>query len=116
MERILINDDILKYAQKYEQAFRRYQLDVPTRLRNIASKLDKHNDKNKLSPDELEQYKNYVEEIANDYDNAVDETKNLLVLQPQHFQEYIDKYERFDVELDKELFYHEQGGGKKPGP
>ena len=57
MERILINDDILKYAQMYEQAFRRYQLDVPTRLRNIASKLDKHNDKNKLSPDELEQYK-----------------------------------------------------------
>lgn len=116
MERILINDDILKYAQKYEQAFRRYQLDVPTRLRNIASKLDKHNDKNKLSPDELEQYKNYVEEIANDYDNEEDETKNLLVLQPQHFQEYIDKYERFDVELDKELFYHEQGGGKKTGP
>ena len=91
MERILINDDILKYAQKYEQAFRRYQLDVPTRLRNIASNLDKHNDKNKLSPDELEQYKNYVEEIANDYDNEEDETKNLLVLQPQHFQEYIDK-------------------------
>lgn len=84
MERILINDDILKYAQKYEQAFRRYNLDVPNRLRNIKSQLDDHNDKNELSLSELEQYKYYVEKIANDYD-----TKNLLVLQPQYFEEYI---------------------------
>ena len=106
MDRILINDDILKYAQMYEQAFRGYQLDVPTKLRNIKVKLDTYNVDNHLSQDVLDEYKAYVEEIANDYDNAADKTKNLLILQPQHFQDYIDKYEGVafqHVELDKEL-------------
>ena len=93
MDRILINDDILKYAQMYEQAFRGYQLDVPTKLRIIKVKLNIYNVYNRLSLNVLDEYKAYVEEIAKDYDNAVDETKNLLVLQPQHFQNYINKYE-----------------------
>lgn len=117
MERILINDDILKYAQMYEQAFRGYQLDVPTKLREIKIKLDTYNIHNHLAPNVLDEYKAYVEEIAIDYDNA-DKTMNLLVLQPQHFQNYISKYEgvRFlHVELDKELVYHIQVGGQRPG-
>lgn len=89
MDRILINDDILKYAQMYEQAFRGYQLDVPTKLRKIKEKLDTYNVDNRLSPNVLNEYKAYVEEIANDYDNAADKTKNLLILQPQHFENYI---------------------------
>ena len=43
MDRILINDDILKYAQMYEQAFRGYHLDVPTKLRKIKVTLDTYN-------------------------------------------------------------------------
>ena len=42
-------------------------------INDLKSKIRGYNnDKNKLSPDELEQYKNYVEEIANDYDNEED--------------------------------------------
>lgn len=118
MDRILINDDILKYAQMYEQAFRGYQLDVPTKLRNIKVKLDTYNVDNRLSPNVLNEYKAYVEEIANDYDNAADKTKSLLILQPQHFKNYINKYEGVafqHVKLDKELVYHKQVGGKRPG-
>lgn len=42
----------------------------------------------------------------------------MLVLQPQHFQNYINKYEGVlfqHVKLDKELVYHKQVGGKRPG-
>lgn len=109
MDRILINDDILKYAQMYEQAFRICQPDVPTELRNIKERLDIYNVDNHLLPNVLDEYKAYVEEIAKDYDNAEDETMNLLVLQPQHFHNYINKYEGVlfqHVELDKELVYH----------
>ena len=67
MDRILINDDILKYAQMYEQAFRGYQLDVPTKLRNIKVKLNIYNVYNRLSLNVLDEYKAYVEEIAKDY-------------------------------------------------
>ena len=119
MDRILINDDILKYAQMYEQAFRICQPDVPTELRNIKERLDIYNVDNHLLPNVLDEYKAYVEEIAKDYDNAEDETMNLLVLQPQHFHNYINKYEGVlfqHVELDKELVYHKQIGGKRPGP
>ena len=57
MDRILINDDILKYAQMYEQAFRGYRLDVPTRLRNIKLQLDTYNVDNCLPPNVLNEYK-----------------------------------------------------------
>lgn len=116
MDRILIDDDILKYAQMYEQAFRGRQLDVPAKLREIKTKLDTYNTQNHLAPNVLNEYKAYVEEIANDYNNA-DRTMNLLILHPQHFQNYIDKYQgRFQhVELNKELVYHIQGGGRRPG-
>ena len=100
----------------YEQAFRGYRLDVPTRLRNIKLQLDTYNVDNSLPPNVLNEYKAYVEEIANDYDNAVDETKNLLVLQPQYFQNYINKYEGADfqhVKLDEELVYNQVGGELK---
>ena len=116
MDRILINDDILKYAQMYEQAFRGYRLDVPTRLRNIKLQLDTYNVDNCLPPNVLDEYKAYVEEIAKDYDNTADKTKNLLVLQPQHFQNYINKYEGADfqhVKLDEELVYNQVGGELK---
>lgn len=117
MDRILINDDILKYAQMYEQAFRGYQLNVPAKLREIKTKLDTYNADNQLAPNVLDEYKAYVEEIVMDYDNA-DKAMNLLVLQPQYFQNYISKYEgvRFlHVELDKELIYRRQIGGQRPG-
>lgn len=103
----------------YEQAFRICQPDVPTELRNIKERLDIYNVDNHLLPNVLDEYKAYVEEIAKDYDNAEDETMNLLVLQPQHFHNYINKYEGVlfqHVELDKELVYHKQIGGKRPGP
>lgn len=103
----------------YEQAFRGCQPDVPTELRNIKERLDIYNVDNHLLPNVLNEYKAYVEEIAKDYDNAEDETMNLLVLQPQHFHNYINKYEGVlfqHVELDKELVYHKQVGGQRPGP
>lgn len=113
MDRILINDDILKYAQMYEQAFRAYKLDVPTNLRKIKAMLDTYNGVNNLLPNVLNAYKAYVEEIANDYDNTVDKTKNLLVLQPQHFQTYINKYNNFQhVNLETELVYAKQNTGQ----
>ena len=79
----------------YEQAFRAYKLDVPTNLRKIKAMLDTYNGVNNLLPNVLNAYKAYVEEIANDYDNTVDKTKNLLVLQPQHFQTYINLHKNF---------------------
>lgn len=117
MDRILISEEILKYAQMYEQAFRKNQLNVPAKLLEIKIKLDTYNAQNGLAPHILDEYKAYVEEIAKDYDSA-DKTMNLLVLQPQHFQNYINKYEGNSyqhVELDKELVYKIQCRGKKPG-
>lgn len=117
MDRILINNEILGYAKIYEDAFRGYGLDVPARLRDIKTKLDVHNVHNGLTPNELNEYKAYLDEIANDYDNA-DKSKNLLILQPSEFQRYIDKYKgrQFqNVNLDNNLVYHEQVGGNNPG-
>ena len=118
MERLLIDDNVRKCAAMYEQAFRANNFDVPHELRNIKAKLDQHNGINGLPPAELNQYKDYLEEIANDYDNA-DPIKNLLILQPQEFQALIQKYQdhqRFGlVTLDKDLVYRVQTGGKHSG-
>lgn len=117
MDRILIDDNVRLCAKIYEEAFRAEGLDVPSKLRAIKTILDTFNVQNGLSVDELLQYKKYVEEIAKDYDNS-DKAKNLLVLQPDQFQAYIDKYEGHDyelVELDKDLVYRIQTGGKNPG-
>ena len=75
MERLLIDDNVRKCADMYERSFRAYKFDVPHELRNIKAKLDQHNGLNVLLPAELNQYKDYLVEIANDYDNA-DPIKN----------------------------------------
>lgn len=118
MDRLLIDDNVRKYAAMYEQAFRAHNLNVPKTLRDIMTKLDLYNGINGLPIAELNQYKNYLEEIANDYDNAVP-AKNLLVLPPKEFESFIKKYEdpqRFGlVKLDKDLVYRIQAGGKNKG-
>lgn len=117
MERLLIDDNVRRCAAMYEQAFRAHNFDVPHELRNIKAKLDEHNGINGLLPIELNQYKDYLEEIANDYDNA-DPAKHLLVLQPNKFKALIQKYQdpqRFSlVKLDKDLVYKVQAEGKHP--
>lgn len=118
MERLLIDDNVRKCAAMYEQAFRTYKFDVPHELRDIKAKLDQHNGINGLPQAELDQYKDYLEEIANDYDNA-DPKKNLLILQTSEFEDLIQKYQnskRFGlVKLDKDLVYRVQKGGKHSG-
>lgn len=119
MERLLIDDNVRKCAANYEQTFRARNLNVPQNLRDIMTKLDLYNENNGLPIAELNQYKNYLEEIANDYDNAADPAKNLLVLQPKEFESFIKKYEdpqRFGlVKLDKDLVYRIQVSGKNKG-
>lgn len=117
MDRLLIDENVVQCAKMYEQTFRATISDVPAKLRAIKVKLDAYNAQNGLSAIVLAEYKNYIDEIASDFDNA-DPTKNLLVLQPEHFQDYIDKYEgiRFrSVDLGKNLLYHIQVGGKNQG-
>ena len=118
MERLLIDDNVRKCAAMYEQAFRAYKFDVPHELRNIKAKLDQHNGKNGLTKTEIDQYKDFLEEIAIDYDNA-DPIKNLLVLQPKEFEVLIQKYQnpkRFGlVKLDKDFVYRVQVGDKHSG-
>ena len=119
MDRLLIDDNVRKYAADYEKTFRAHNLNVPQNLRDIKAKLDLYNGINGLLPAELDQYKNYLEEIANDYDNAANPAKNLLVLQPKEFESLIKKYEdpqRFGlVKLDRDLVYRIQAGGKNKG-
>ena len=119
MDRLLIDDNVRKCAADYEKTFRAHNLNVPQNLRDIKAKLDLYNGINGLLPAELDQYKNYLEEIANDYDNAANPAKNLLVLQPKEFESLIKKYEdpqRFGlVKLDRDLVYRIQAGGKNKG-
>lgn len=105
------------YAKMYETAFRAYGHDVPGELRALKSELDTRNDINNLSTDELDQYKGYLEEVANDYDKA-DLSKNLLVLLPGEFDGYIKKYnKKFPlVDMKKILVYKIQVSGQNPGP
>lgn len=117
MDRLLIDENVLQCAKMYEQAFRGKIKDVPTKLRAIKVMLQVHNANSPdvLSANEVLQYESYVEEIAQDFDNA-NPTKNLLVLQPDNFDAYIQKYEgaRFtDVKLDRDILYHVQRSGNK---
>lgn len=117
MDRLLIDENVKMCARMYEQTFRALFSDIPTRLRSIKAVLDTYNGENGLSTVELQECKDYVEEIALDFDNA-DPTMNLLVLQPDHFEDYINRYEgdRFKhVYLDKDLLYNIQKGGKNAG-
>ena len=112
MERILIDKQVLDYASMYEKAFRALGHDVPGDLRALKSKIAAHN--SGISSD----YQGYIEEVASDYDNTIDPSKNLLVLQPDAFDGYINKYQTNypNVRMDKELVYKVQTGGKNPGP
>lgn len=116
MERILIDNQVMYFADMYETAFRAYEYDVPGDLRALKDTLASFNSYNGLTPLELDQYQGYLEEVANDYDNA-DKSKNLLVLLPDEFQDYCDKYDiNYSlVKLDKDLVYKNQIGGKNPG-
>lgn len=116
MERILIDSNVKACAKLYENRFLAKRYDVPADLRDLKAKLDSFNTYNHLSDDELKLYKGYLEEVAKDYDN-VDPTKNLLVLMPDEIQNYVEKYDRdfSAVELDKDLVYKVQIGGKNPG-
>lgn len=117
MDRLLIDKNVLQCAKMYEQAFRGKIKDVPAKLRKIKDVLDTYNAQNGLSGADLGEYKSYVEEIAMDFDKA-DPSLNLLVLQPEHFKDYIAKYNepRFqNVNLGRKLLYHIQIEGKNPG-
>lgn len=116
MERILIDDEVRRYALMYETAFRAIGYDVPGELRGLQTKLAMLNTYNRLSPVELSQYQNYLDEVAGDYDNA-DPSKNLLVLMPDEFDGYIRKYKtKFPlVDVDKDLVYKVQALGKHSG-
>ena len=113
MERILIDSRVLSYALQYERDFRRYGYDVPDALRSLKNDLAALNIYNGLASEELTQYQGYLEEIASDYDTA-----NLLVLMPDEFPNYRDKYESSFplVAMNKDLVYKVQVGGKHPGP
>lgn len=117
MERILIDKQVLDYANMYENGFRALGHDVPRDLRTLKNTLAALNSYNNLTPPEMVQYQGYLEEIAKDYDN-VDPTKNLLVLQPKEFESYKDKYLNHYplVELKKDLVYKLPQSGKNPSP
>jgi len=117
MERILIDSKVKSYAEMFETAFRALGHDVPGDLRAMKNKLATFNAYNRLSARELAQYQGYLEEVASDYDNA-DKTKNLLVLMPDEFDTYCQKYDGnyLLVSMDKELVYKVQTGGKNSGP
>ena len=87
MERILIDRQVMAYAQQYERDFRAYGYDVPGKLRALKNDLAALNIHNHLTAVELAQYQGYLEEVASDYDNA-NPAKNLLVLVPNEFQNY----------------------------
>ena len=112
MERILIDDRMKAHAEMYETAFRAYGYDVPGDLRALKGKLAELNIHNRLAPDVLAQYQGYLEEIAKDYDN-IDPSKNLLVLNPDYFDDYVEKYSNNfpSVKLDKDLVYRVQNIG-----
>lgn len=115
MERLLIDDNVLECAKLYEIAFRGLKYDVPGDLRRLKTELDTYNTYNHLSSTELDAYKLYLEQIAEDYDNALDPSKNLLILQPSEFDDYINRYNIAGVDLKKELVYRIQSGSRHPG-
>lgn len=113
MERLLINETIRSCAKMFEDAFRSYGYDIPKDLRDLKTDLATYN----RTESYLSEYQDYLEEIANDYDNSVDPSKNLLVLMPDEFPNYVQKYRtRFpNINLEKELIYKNQVEGKNPG-
>ena len=115
MERILIDNHVLGYAKMYERDFRKLGHNVPSDLRALKRDLVSLNIHNHLATDELAQYQGYLEEVANDYDND-DRTKNLLVLMPEEFDAYRQKYEALYplAIMDKDLVYKVQTGGNNP--
>lgn len=117
MERILIDDQVMSYAQQYERSFRAYGYDVPGKLRALKNDLAALNSHNHLSDALLAQYQEYLEEVASDYDNA-DPSKNLLVMMPDDIDFYVEKYDKSyrKLKLDRSLVYKVQAGGKNPGP
>lgn len=117
MERILIDKQVLYFANMYETAFRALGHDVPGDLRALKNTLAALNGYNRLTTPEIAQYQGYLEEVAGDYDNT-NPSLNLLVLLPDVFNSYIKKYQNTFplVAMDKVLVYKVQKGGKKPGP
>ena len=113
MERLLIDETIKSCAKMYEDAFRSYDYDVPGALRDLKTDLARYNS----AESHLSEYQDYLEEVASDYDNSVDPSKNLLVLMPDEFSNYAQKYATNfpNVDLEKELIYKIQVGGKSPG-
>ena len=116
MERILIDKQVLGFASLYETKFRALGHDVPGDLRALKNMLATLNKYNHLANEELTQYQGYLEEVAKDYNNS-DPKKNLLVLLPDEFDGYVAKYlNNYPlVELNKNLFYKVQRGGRNPG-
>lgn len=115
MERILIDKQVMAYAQQYELDFRAKVPDVPGKLRTLKNNLASFNAISHIPSGTL--YLDYLEEVARDYDNA-DPSKNLLVLKPSDIDKYVQKYENKFLKLDlgRELVYKVQSGGKHPGP
>ena len=116
MERILIDNQIRSYALQYEKSFRALNHNVPGDLRGWKAVLSALNIHNHLSLNVLDQYQKYLEEVATDYEN-VDRTKNLLVLMPDEFDSYCQKYDaKFPlVSMGQDLVYRIQKGGRNKG-
>jgi len=115
MERILIDSQVTYYASEYEKAFRTLGFDVPGELRKLKNKLGTLNAYNLLTAEELVQYQQYLEEVAKDYDND-DPAKNLLVLLPDEFPIYVEKYSSSFpiVSMDKDLAFDIKGTPPAP--
>ena len=116
MERLLIDSKVMHQAIMYEKNFRKLGYNVPGKLRELKTKLATLNSFNGLTPQVLAQYQDYLEAVASDYDNA-DKSKNLLILLPDEFKNYCDKYDTNYplAKLDKDLVYRTQTKGKNPG-
>ena len=115
MERILIDSRVLSFARRYDREFRKKGHDVPGDLRSLKNDLARLN--TNLSSSLLDQYMDYLEDVALDYENE-DPENNLLLIKPDDIdvlvKEYEDKYSA--LKLDRDLVYKIQIGGKSPGP
>lgn len=112
MERLLIDSTVRSCAEMYEKAFRTTH-NISQDLRGLKTTLARFNSTESY----LSEYQGYLEEVATDYDSNADPSKSLLVLMPDEFENYKNKYSRLfpHVIMDKELVYKNQINGGHPG-
>ena len=112
MERLLIDSTVQSCAEMYKIAFSANH-NISQGLRNLKTELARYNS----TEPHLSEYLDYLEEVANDYDSNADPSKSLLVLMPDEFDNYKDKYKRRfpHVQMGKKLVYKHQISGGSPG-